>query len=133
MQKVAVGIIIQKGSVLICQRKKDARYGLKWEFPGGKVEEGETIQDCVHRELQEELSIEAGPIRSIETEVSHYDDGSSYEVHFCFVDGYHGNLSNNVFESIRWVQEKELQSIDFLEGNRSFIMNLVKIPFSERS
>ena len=59
MKEVAVGIILQDGNVLACQRKRDATYALKWEFPGGKLEPGETPEHALVRELHEELAIHA--------------------------------------------------------------------------
>src|SRR5947207_124773 len=65
MIKVAVGIIFQKGTtpelsrVLLCQRNQRSRYALKWEFPGGKLENNEPLEGCLRRELHEELGIDA--------------------------------------------------------------------------
>jgi len=129
MQKVAVGIIIVDGSLLLCQRRKGARYELQWEFPGGKVEENETIEACLRRELYEELSIEAGPITRTETEISHYDDGSSYEVHYCYLDSFTGTLQNNVFEDVQWVSAHELTGRTILQGNAGIVRRLLSGPF----
>src|SRR5919197_4408282 len=56
---VVAGLIQQGGKLLICQRRRDGAFALKWEFPGGKVEPGETYEHGLHRELREELGIEA--------------------------------------------------------------------------
>ena len=121
MTQVAVGIIRKNGTVLVCQRKKGARYGLKWEFPGGKVEEGETFEQCLKRELWEELSIRIRSIRKMEVQQSTYSDGGIFEVAYCDVSGYDGELKNNVFEQFRWVTVDELGKLDILEGNRGFV------------
>src|SRR4030042_1923298 len=55
---VAAGLIIERGKILVTQRKKDSHQGLLWEFPGGKVEEGEEPRRALQRELMEELGIE---------------------------------------------------------------------------
>ena len=52
---VVAGLIQQPGKLLICQRRRDGAFALKWEFPGGKVEAGETCEDGLRRELHEEL------------------------------------------------------------------------------
>ena len=57
MNRVAVGIIVKDGQLLACQRRRNGRYPLKWEFPGGKIERGETAREALVRELREELSI----------------------------------------------------------------------------
>ena len=56
---VTAGLIIEQGRLLVTQRKKDSSHGLLWEFPGGKVEEGEEPRGALQRELMEELDIEA--------------------------------------------------------------------------
>ncbi|MBI2620036.1 MAG: NUDIX domain-containing protein [Ignavibacteriales bacterium] len=58
MTRVAVGIIRNNGKFLLCQRKKGSRYGLKWEFPGGAVEFGDTLENTIIREMMEEFDIE---------------------------------------------------------------------------
>ena len=59
MKRVVAGLIWQGGTVLICQRTKHQTMPLKWEFPGGKIEQGEQPRDAMRRELEEELGIEA--------------------------------------------------------------------------
>ena len=121
MTRAAVAILRELGRILVCQRKKSSRYPLKWEFPGGKLELGETFQDCLIRELREELSIDVDSIERIDTQVSRYDDGGEFEVAYCFVEHFAGTPTNNVFEEIRWVTLTELKSLDVLEGNKSVI------------
>ena len=55
---VAAGIVSRNGKIMLCQRRPGDRLGLKWEFPGGKLESGETPQQALERELREELAIE---------------------------------------------------------------------------
>lgn len=130
MQKVAVAVIMKDTCVLVCQRRRGARYELKWEFPGGKVEPNETIEECLQRELVEELSIVAGPTEKTEVEVSHYEDGKSYEVHYCIVSSFTGEPRNNVFEQFRWVDARNLLQLDILEGNKEFVRRLAEGPLS---
>ena len=124
MTRAAVGILRENGRVLVCQRKKNSRYELKWEFPGGKVESGESAQDCVKRELREELSIEVERIGDIKSQVNRYDDGGHFDVTYCFVLQFSGRPVNNAFEEIRWVTLAELRSMDILEGNKAFVSTL---------
>ena len=124
MTEVAVGILQKNGKILICQRKKGGRYELKWEFPGGKIENGETTEQCLRRELREELSIEIHSIERIQTQAAYYEDGGIFNVAYCFISGYTGEPKNNVFEQIRWVTVDELKCMDMLEGNKPFIAKL---------
>ena len=84
MTEVAVGVIRRNGAILICQRKRGGRYELKWEFPGGKFENGESVEQCLRRELREELSIEIQSIDHIQTEAAYYEDGGTFNVSYCF-------------------------------------------------
>ena len=124
MTEVAVAILRKNNMILICQRKQGGRYALKWEFPGGKFEIGETVEQCLRRELREELSIDIHSIERIETLSAHYEDGGVFNVSYCFVSGFEGEPQNNVFNQIRWVTLLELKHMDMLEGNKPFIETL---------
>jgi 8-oxo-dGTP diphosphatase len=126
MTEVAVGILRKNGKILICQRKKGGRYELKWEFPGGKLEKGETVEQCLRRELREELAIKIHAIEKIQTQSAYYADGGMFNVAYCSISGFEGEPQNNVFEQIRWVTTDELENLDLLDGNRIFIKNLTK-------
>jgi 8-oxo-dGTP diphosphatase len=127
MVKVAVGIITINSQVLVCQRKKTARYPLKWEFPGGKFENGESVDECLRRELREELSINAVVGEEFLKQEWVYPDSGSFEVFYHLVPSYAGTIRNNVFEQIGWVNFSELARVDMLEGNKAAIDLLVKI------
>jgi 8-oxo-dGTP diphosphatase len=126
MTEVAVGILRKDGKILICQRKKGGRYELKWEFPGGKLEKGETTEQCLRRELNEELTIEIHSIERIQTQAAYYEDGGIFNVAYCFISGYTGEPKNNVFEQIRWVTVDELKYLDLLDGNKLFVEHLTQ-------
>jgi len=124
MTEVAVAILRKNKLLLVCQRKRGGRYALKWEFPGGKFEPGETVEQCLRRELSEELSLTLHSIDRIETIAADYEDGGTFNVSYCFVSGFDGEPHNNVFEQIRWVTLGELKQMDMLDGNKPFIAAL---------
>lgn len=124
MTEVAVGVLRRNGTFLVCQRKQGGRYALKWEFPGGKFESGESVEQCLRRELQEELSIEIHSINHIQTEAAYYEDGGIFNVTYCYISVFDGEPHNNVFEQIRWVTITELKEMDLLDGNKHFIKSL---------
>lgn len=124
MTQAAVAIIRKDKRFLVCQRKKNSRYGLKWEFPGGKVEEGESLVECVKRELREELSIEVVEISRSETQTNRFADGGIFEVTYFTIKRFNDTPVNNAFEEIRWVSLEELKSLDVLEGNKAIIAGL---------
>lgn len=108
---VAAALIIEKGRILVTQRKKDSSYGLLWEFPGGKIKEGEEPREALRRELREELDAEA--------EVGMIFDAVFYSypeypvlllVYRCRVDK--GSLKPIGCEALRWVTPGEMEKLD---------------------
>lgn len=129
MIRAAVAILSKDKRVFVCQRKKNTRDALKWEFPGGKIESGESALDCLKRELREELSIDINDVDRTESQVNRYDDGGVFEVTYCYVSRFAGIPTNNTFEQIRWVTITELKALDILEGNKSVVANLSESLF----
>jgi 8-oxo-dGTP diphosphatase len=126
MITVAAGILKQDERILICQRKRTGAFPLQWEFPGGKVEAGEDVQTCLRRELDEELAIEAeiGP----EVSAFQYTYPNGFQVNLVFfrVNAYTGEITNQAFEQILWVEPRELLNYDFLEGDRTLVAQLAR-------
>jgi 8-oxo-dGTP diphosphatase len=125
MIQVSVGIVIRGGKVLLCQRKQSARYGLKWEFPGGKTEAGENSGDCLKRELFEELGIQAVVGDLFHRQQFIYADGGTFDIAYHIIPDFKGALVNRVFESYLWVPVVQVQQYDLLEGNRDVAGKLV--------
>lgn len=117
---VTAGIIIREREILICQRHRSDPYGLQWEFPGGKVKEGEALEAAIRRELREELGIEATIGEEVYRLRHRYPD-RYVEVIFFRVDSYQGSVANRVFESIEWVLRQDLAGYDFLEADRELV------------
>ncbi len=133
MKEVAVGIIMRDGQVLACQRKRDAKYALKWEFPGGKLEPGESPEHALMRELHEELAIEATIDKEFFRQEWIYTEGTdtpqrdgSFRVFYFLIREFDGKPVNHAFEQIQWKRPHELQAMDILEGNREAVERLVK-------
>ncbi len=124
--RVSAGILTRPSQLLICQRRAGDLHALKWEFPGGKLNNGENDAACLRRELQEELGIQA----SIGTELyraSHtYLTGRSVALTFFHVPAFQGQLVNHVFKTLVWVEPAQLRQYDFLEGNVEFVTSLAQ-------
>ncbi len=126
MVPVAAGILLIDRNILLCQRKADARYGLKWEFPGGKAKEGETAETCLCRELFEELGIQPYGIKFFYRDRSVYPDSGTFDVSYYVISSYCGMLTNHVFEQIRWIPITAVPTFDILEGNSGVVKELVQ-------
>ncbi len=122
---VAAGILKQDGRILICQRHRTDAYGLQWEFPGGKVQEGEALEAALGRELEEELGIEA-EIGSEVFRVRHRYPDRYVEVVFFAVPSYRGEARNRVFESFVWAPRERLGEYDFLAADLELIGRLAR-------
>jgi 8-oxo-dGTP diphosphatase len=110
--------------ILIGQRKPRGRHGLKWEFPGGKVEPGEESREALARELREELGIEARIGDEIERYDFSYSAGHVTRLIFFHVTEFTGEPANLDFAQIAWVPRSRLPDYDFLEGDVAFVRRL---------
>jgi 8-oxo-dGTP diphosphatase len=126
MKRVVAGLILKDGKILVCQRTRHQVMPLKWEFPGGKIEEGEQPRDALHRELDEELGIDATIGKEVSRIVHTYPGGGSVELRFFAVHQYDGEIENKIFKDVQWAEPKDLPSYDFLEADRGLVQELAK-------
>lgn len=110
--------------VLICQRKADQPMSLKWEFPGGKIEAGESSEDALARELNEELGITAVIGRQVARIRHKYRNGGVIDLQFFVVREFDGTLENRIFNDMRWAPLTELPGYDFLAADLGLIRDL---------
>jgi 8-oxo-dGTP diphosphatase len=110
--------------VLICQRKADQPMSLKWEFPGGKIEAGESSEDALARELNEELGITAVIGRRVARIRHKYRNGGAIDLQFFVVREFEGMLENRIFNDMRWAPLAELPGYDFLAADLGLIRDL---------
>ncbi len=119
---VVAAIIASEGRVLACQRHRTDAFGLRWEFPGGKVRPHEKPQEALARELEEELGV-AAEIGDEVHRTRHRYAEMAREIELIFftarADGF--GVQNRVFEQIRWVAPANLASLDFLPADRELI------------
>jgi 8-oxo-dGTP diphosphatase len=121
MVQVVAGIIEREGKILIGQRMPEQSHPLKWEFPGGKVEPGETPQQALARELEEELGIRITGAREVERYSYTYRGKNPIDLIFFRVTGFEGEPQNRIFHEMRWDLPANLASFDFVEGDLPFL------------
>ena len=124
MKRVVAALIVKDDLILACQRTRHQPMPLKWEFPGGKIEEGEQPRDAMRREIEEELGIIADIGVEVARFVHEYPGGGAVELRFFEVRHYEGEVENRIFREIRWVTRKELLGLDFLEADLSLVKDL---------
>jgi 8-oxo-dGTP diphosphatase len=121
---VAAALIVRDGLVLIGQRRPDQPMALMWEFPGGKIEAGESPEEALARELDEELGIRA-TIGPKVTRVRHnYRHGGAVDLQFFAVHEFAGEIESRIYHQVRWVRLEDLSGYDFLAADRGLIRDL---------
>ncbi len=127
--RLVVAALILRGNgtgmeVLICQRKEDQPMSLKWEFPGGKIESGESAERALARELDEELGIAAVIGKRVARVRHKYRNGGTIDLQFFAVREFQGEMENRIFNDVRWAALTELPGYDFLAADLGLIRDL---------
>ena len=125
--KVVVVAVIERGDrrLLIGQRRREDTSPLKWEFPGGKMEEGETAEAALARELREELGVTLRKSAEIARVTHKYAETvEEMEIRFFAAEIVEGDVTPKAFEQVQWVLPRELGDYDFLPANAQLVANL---------
>ena len=123
MIEVTCAIIIEKEQILVTQRSESMPHPLKWEFPGGKLKEGESAENCIKREIREELGLEIRVDQLLRATVYSYDTHTIKLIPFrCTI--VNGSVSPAEHRSFRWVPIKELAELDWLEADVEVVRQL---------
>ena len=121
--KVTAGILWRDGHVLLALRRPGKHMGGKWEFPGGKIEPGETPEESLARELEEELDVHAR-VGDFLCCVHYEGDGVSLELMVYRVDHFEGTPALKEHQEIRWVPPRELRSYELADSDRTVVERL---------
>ena len=125
---VAAAIIQQDEKVLLTRRKIDVHQGGLWEFPGGKQEIGETLEQCLRRELKEEIDIEVGDLKLFSTVRHRYRD-KEVELHFFLCSMYQGIPKSLECLEVAWVTKTDLPFYDFPAADQPVLKEILQEKF----
>ena len=95
-----------------------------WEFPGGKIEAGESPQQALVRELSEELGIQAEIGPAVIRIRHNYRHGGAVDLQFFAVREFSGEIANQIYQQVRWVKLQDLPSYEFLAADRGLVKDL---------
>lgn len=123
---VAAGVVVRDGRVLISLRHSESHQGGLWEFPGGKLEPGETVEAALQRELYEELGIRAGKSSPLMRVAHDYKD-KSVLLDFLLVESFEGEPQGREGQRWLWCPLADLPSYQFPEANKPVVARLVEI------
>jgi mutator protein MutT len=122
--QVAIAVVFREGKLLICQRKQDADLGGFWEFPGGKIEPGESAQQCLHRELMEEVGIRADVVSELPI-IQHEYPTVHIQIQPFLCRHVEGEARPIECTKIDWIEPAQLNEYAFPPANAALIDDLI--------
>ncbi|WP_425801634.1 (deoxy)nucleoside triphosphate pyrophosphohydrolase [Desulfitobacterium sp. Sab5] len=122
--EVVALLLIQGEKVLVAQRPKKDRLAYKWEFPGGKIEKGESPEDALIREIQEELGVSIRVLSHFKT-IEHLEPPVPLRLYAYFAQLQGGNPVPQEQQNIQWIPFNELLSLDFAPADIPLAQYLV--------
>jgi 8-oxo-dGTP diphosphatase len=121
MIDVTCAIIKRTDKILATRRAHGMHLAGQWEFPGGKIETGETAEECIVREIFEELSIRIRPVKKLVPVEHHYPDKSIRLIPF-FCEIVEGEIHLAEHAEFRWVTASELSGLNWAAADRNLIV-----------
>lgn len=123
MKKVTAAILVKNGYILIAKRNAQGDAANKWEFPGGKIEGGETPEDCLKREMKEEFNILVSVGKFFDESIYSYKNGTIQLLAY-WTQWHSGNITPNVHAEYKWVAPNELINYDFAPADIPLVKKL---------
>jgi 8-oxo-dGTP diphosphatase len=125
IEVVAAVITNDKNEIFCARRKDEGELALKWEFPGGKIEVGESNQVALIREIREELSTKI-KVKDFIMTVKHQYNSFHLTMHAYYAEVVSGNLTLNEHTSSTWLKPEELLSVDWAPADLPIVYCLLK-------
>jgi 8-oxo-dGTP diphosphatase len=122
---VACAIILNNEKVFVAKRSEIMSLPFKWEFPGGKVNDNESEEECIHRELKEELNIKVEIIRKLKSHCHDYGETKITLIPF-IVKYYEGQIILNEHSDAGWFSKKELIELDWATADIPVLDDFLK-------
>jgi mutator protein MutT len=122
---VAAAVIQRDGRYLICRRPGHKRHGGLWEFPGGKLHDGESVADAIRRELREELHVQPVSVGSVQASIP--DHGSPFVITFVAVEIL-GEPRSTAHDAVAWVAAPDLVRYPLAPCDLAFALTLSRRP-----
>ena len=126
MKEVTAAIIIDKNKILIAQRGANEKLAGKWEFPGGKIELGETPQECLKREIKEELEVDIAVGNYLGESIYTYPNGEIKLIAY-FATILEGDIKLSVHDKVEWITISQIDKYDFAPADIPFIEKLKEV------
>ena len=123
--QVTAGLICSDGKILITRRPEGSHLEGYWEFPGGKQEQGESLEECLEREMEEELGMKVRVDKQISSVEHEYDD-RIISLHLFHCTHLEGDPSPREGQRLKWVQPEELERYTFPPADEKFMNTLKK-------
>jgi 8-oxo-dGTP diphosphatase/A/G-specific adenine glycosylase len=121
----AIAVVFRGSKILLCQRKDDDAFGGYWEFPGGKLEPGETLEQCLSRELREEINIEARPARALPV-IEHDYPHLLVRLHPFLCEHVAGEPALIECQHAIWINPAELRNYRLPPANQQLIEQVIQ-------
>ncbi|MDR3567232.1 MAG: (deoxy)nucleoside triphosphate pyrophosphohydrolase [Syntrophobacteraceae bacterium] len=124
---ITAALITSLGRLLVAKRPPGKKFGLLWQFPGGKVEPGEGLEESLVREIREELCLDIR-VRSLFKTISRREPGFEVDLHAYWCEICGGTLHLLEHVAIEWVTPSELKGMQFTKADCLLIPFLEKLP-----
>ncbi len=130
--RVAAAVVLHEGRVLLTQRPPGGANPMMWEFPGGKLEPGESVPQALAREIAEELGVTATPHEPVGSSTYTYPGGLRVEIEFvrCTL-ATHAFQPNDEVNDLRWLRPAEVDLREVLAADRDFLVSMGASPLAD--